>query len=409
MKKIALHIDESNKVVLLEYKDVEERKKNRFLYGEECYKYIKKLSKNKIVDFYENPNGKDIILEYDKYIIELNDYSKLLRRRALIPILDNIRIYNEKMELPKARRKKVTRKNKYTKCKFLATGLAFLILTGCVVCKFHKIKKDNTIIIKDVITDNLEEDFITSSELFDKEVVTTVSNDAVKFSNNIVKVSNNEKMPVVSICYEDRSDTSKANLTRSNYSGLINKYSKMYGLDEKLVTAIATQERGVHSDVMDAGGATGLMQVQNSVWRGNRISAYNFLNENIDSMIVDEKSLSDVEYNIKVGCMIFQNNLKMMNYNTLAAIQCYNMGYGNMKKILTAYSIDCGKNIDQILNDVNDTEWMKYRNIIKVGDQHYIENVLSWAGDKLEFNNKNTDGREIVFNVESINEIKVMH
>ena len=107
-----------------------------------------------------------------------------------------------------------------------------------------------------------------------------------------------------------------------------------------------------------------------------KLSAYNFETNTRENIIVNEKSLSNVDYSVKVGCMILQTVFKYMNYNTLAAVQCYNMGYGNMHKIFNAYSCDSGKSVDEILNDVTDTNWMNYRYIIKKGDQEYIENVF---------------------------------
>lgn len=209
--------------------------------------------------------------------------------------------------------------------------------------------------------------------------------------------------------YEDRSNSEKANITKEYYNNLINKYSEIYGLDVNLVRAIATQERGVHSGVKDPGGATGLMQIQNSVWANENLSAYNFLDKKTETITVNETSLSSVDYNIKVGCMILQTVLKYMKYNTLAAVQCYNMGYGNLGKILAAYSHECGKSVEQILNDFTDTNWLDYRCLIKEGDQKYIENVFSWLGDDIELVNKRNDGSEVCFNISSLKQGKSIH
>lgn len=396
MKKIAIHIDENDRLLLLQYKNVDESKKSSFLRGSECYDYLKKLGQNQIVDVYEHPNGKDITLEYGKYIIELNDYMNLLCKKGMGPILNNIRVYNEKIELKNKKRKKVVRKNKYTKSKIIAGGLSLIILSGCVMGMFNKSSKRTDIEINNVMVDELEEDFITSFS-----VNTT---DAV-----VLPLSTKENIPTVSIDYKDRSETSKAYTTKAYYSELINKYSKMYGLDSKLVTAIATQERGIHSGVKDVGGATGLMQVQNAIWKGEKLSAYNFETKSRETIIVNEKSLSDVHYNVKVGCMILQTVFKYMNYNTLAAVQCYNMGHGHMDKILNAYSLESGKSIEEILNDVTDTKWMDYRHLVKRGDQEYIEEVFSWLGNDIELTTKRDDGTEVNFNINTLNQGKSIH
>lgn len=401
LKKIVIHLDDNGQIMLLEYKDIDEKKRNSFLYGDECYNYLKKLSKNKIVDIYEDPRGQFIELEYDKYVIELNNHLKLLRKKAMAPILNNIRIYEEGCVIKRSKKKKVTRKNKYTKSRIIAGGLTLLVLSGCVMGMFGKSKTKIIHNESTAIVENLEEDFVTTL-------------DTEKSGINIITLSNkintlDQEVPCVELEYSNRSDTPKAIKTKAYYGDLINKYSKMYGLDPKLVTAIATQERGIHSGVKDEGGATGLMQVQNEIWVGKNLSAYNFETNTRENIIVNEKSLSNVDYSVKVGCMILQTVFKYMNYNTLAAVQCYNMGYGNMHKIFNAYSCDSGKSVDEILNDVTDTNWMNYRYIIKKGDQEYIENVFSWLGDDIKLQNKNENGKEICFNVNTFDQVKTIH
>lgn len=97
--------------------------------------------------------------------------------------------------------------------------------------------------------------------------------------------------------------------------------------------------------------------------------------------------------------MVLQNTMEYMDYNTIAAVQCYNMGYGNMQKILTAYSLDCGKPIHEILSDSTDRGWLDYRDIIKMGDQKYIEHVFSWMGDNVGIKTTKNDGTVINLNV----------
>ena len=125
--------------------------------------------------------------------------------------------------------------------------------------------------------------------------------------------------------------------------------------------AIATQERGIHSDRVDDGGAIGLMQIQVSVWAHETLKAYNNELGRKEEIYVTLDNLRDVSFNIKVACAIFQNCLKKMDGNYLAAIQCYNMGEGTMGKILRTYCNNNGKSMDEVLKNENDLGWMKYR------------------------------------------------
>ena len=139
------------------------------------------------------------------------------------------------------------------------------------------------------------------------------------------------------------------------------------------------------------------MQIQNSVWVGESIRAFNFDTNSWETVNISVQDLSDLHFNIRMGCMVLQNNLRSMDYNILAAIQCYNMGSGSMKKILNAYGSTTNKTREQILNNHDDIGWMDYRDIVvngkKIeGDPIYIENVLSYYGVVCDFSVKKPDG-----------------
>ena len=67
--------------------------------------------------------------------------------------------------------------------------------------------------------------------------------------------------------YESRAYTDRNLLVRNNEDTMaaIKKYANKYMIDENLVMAIASQERGTHSQTMDDGGGLGIMQVQVAV------------------------------------------------------------------------------------------------------------------------------------------------
>lgn len=291
-------------------------------------------------------------------------------------LLANIKNYYEKEKLEKTKKKKVTRKNKYSGKRVAAGVIAILVIEGCAYGMF---KGDTS--ASEITTDEVVETFDLG---VDYDVPIKIEYEEEINTPKVEIEIPDEDVKMVSLDYEDRSSTPKANTARENYVYLIDKYSGMYGLDSKLVLGIATQERGIHSSNMDAGGATGLMQIQNSVWIGEEVTAYNFELGKNETIKVDSNNIKQLETNIKIGCMILQNCFRYMKYNPLASIQCYNMGYGNMKKILNSYSSDSTKSVDEILSDIYDTGWIDYRNLIKVGDQNYIENVLSWIGPNVE-------------------------
>ena len=97
--------------------------------------------------------------------------------------------------------------------------------------------------------------------------------------------------------------------------------------------------------------------------------------------------------------MIFQDTLRQMNDNYLLAIQCYNMGYGNIMRILSCYANDSGKAVKDILNNPSDIGWMDYRDVCKDGDQFYVEHVLSYVGQEFESKTKTYNQKEVSLNI----------
>lgn len=171
------------------------------------------------------------------------------------------------------------------------------------------------------------------------------------------------------------SSSEKLKYVNENYFDIIEKYCSMYNLDSNLIAAIATQERGSHSDKVDDGGAIGLMQIQVSVWNDKDINVYNYETNSEEKIHITLDKLKDVDFNIKVGCAIFQNYLNQMNGNVIAAIQSYNMGPGSVKKIISTYASATGKTYDEVLNNFEDIKWLDYRNSSYPGDPDYVENV----------------------------------
>lgn len=191
-------------------------------------------------------------------------------------------------------------------------------------------------------------------------------------NNNVLKAG-----VISNLQIEDETESEKANKTKELYYDIIEKYANMYGVSPSVILAIATQERGVHSDTIDQGGAIGLMQVQASVWDGKDLEVYNYDTNSEEKIHITLDNLRDVSFNIKVGCAIFQNYLKQMKNNYPLAIQSYNMGPSSVNKILNAYCLSCGKTYDEVINS-DDLGWLSFRNSSYPGDSFYLEHVLRY-------------------------------
>lgn len=382
MNRIEIYLDNYDRLSVSFFQNINSEYESFMLHGMETYNYIKELSSSKILNVYRQNYSQDITLEYKNYIINLNGFNELLKKRGMGPIVKNLKEYEELKKIIKIQGKKVTRKNKYSNKRIIAGGLAFLVFS---IGAYNVAKKNN-----DYSENNSKEySVVTLGEMPSQSEVNTIAEE----------VEEKEELKCIPIEYEDRSEQEKLCMTKEYYGDILEKYASQYGLDSNLVLAIATQERGIHSKDRDLGGATGLMQIQNAVWNGETIYAYNFQTQQKEKIYITKEKIKDLDTNIKIGCMYLQNCMQYMKYNTVAAVQCYNMGYGNMKKILTAYSNECGKSINEILEDEYDVGWLGYRDIINKGDTNYVEHVFSWIGNNIKITNLKDDGALITSSI----------
>ena len=311
MRKIWLYVDDKNQLRLNIYDKKDEDKIEREFRGRDCYKYIEKLCNGKLKNRIDI-NSNDTQLIYNNHYIDIFGLEEVLNKYGTKPILEDIQIYECLKNANKIKKKKVQRKNKYVGVKIATAGLVLAVLSGIVMGNVgnKKYKAEESKIKIENEVDDLIDDLVYDEEETKEEII------------NLVKEETNDKV-VVKLNYNDESDEKKAYIAKSYYGETITKYAEQYGVDPIVMIAIATQERGIHSDKKDIGGATGLMQIQNGSWVGKPLTAFNYNTNQKETIIVDEDSLSDVYYNIKVGCMIFQNNMKEMKNNVIAAtIMC---------------------------------------------------------------------------------------
>lgn len=389
MERIEIFKLNDGKLCVEIYHNMNDENSQKLLKGEAATQFIYDLKREKIFDILENEQDKEVVLVYKNKIIRLNEYEEIMYKKGMRILKDNMKKFKETDALSKTKKKKIVRENKHVGKAIIATS----IVTGIILSA-------SLVGVKDAKLSN-------SSDVYETEPTSIVQlieeNIAVPYQEAMfpyVELEQEENIEnSVFIDYEDRSETDKAYFTKNNYWDLIEKYSKMYGLDPNLVLAIATQERGSHSSVMDEGGATGLMQVQNEIWENQEKISYNFDIQDYETYYITPERIQDLEQNIRIGCAIFQECLQVMDYNIPAAIQCYNMGQGTMYGILNEYSMDTGKSVEEILNNPSDIGWLGYRDVIPYGDPIYLENVLSWMGDSSNITVLKNNGEEVFLSV----------
>lgn len=395
MKRIELYIDENDIISLDEYESLSSLDERISLKGAEAYRYLKEISSSSIRNVHELPNDEDVVLIHKDFILDIKNYELVFRKYKLSLLLNNIKKFYEHKELKKSKGRKVKRLNKHTNKKMAFAGLSLAIVSSCFLVGMTLIEASDVKTNSPSYSISISSaEFASGVESTNIDVIDAVNQISIPKDNDEILSFEEDSIPIF-IDYGDNSQTEKAFKTQEYYGDIIKKYSDIYGLDYRLVTAIATQERGIHSEVMDSGGAIGLMQVQKSVWSNQKLTAYNFQTKENETIVVDPQKLSNLDYNIKVGCMIFQTVMRYFDYNILASIQGYNMGVGSVKKILNKYSLEVNKSIDEILQNQEDSEWLKYRNMISAGDKKYIEHVLSWMGPNIYIENIKKDGETV--------------
>lgn len=105
---------------------------------------------------------------------------------------------------------------------------------------------------------------------------------------------------------------------KREYSEYVEKYAKLYNIDEKLIYAIIKNESNFNSNAVSSVGAVGLMQIMES-------TAEDVAKE----LDLKEYNLYSPDDNIKIGTKYFSYLLEKYGETSLA-IAAYNAGFGNV-------------------------------------------------------------------------------
>ena len=178
--------------------------------------------------------------------------------------------------------------------------------------------------------------------------------------------------------YESRAYTDRNLLVRNIEDAMaaIKKYANKYMIDENLVMAIASQERGTHSQTMDDGGGLGIMQVQVAVHPdGSAFSTVINDNGNIkkSQFVYHHNEYITLDGNIEAGCALLQYYLNYFNGNMAMAVYAYNSGQGPVNNAIVAYASETGLSYESIMANKSDLDWTKY-----LDREYYLPAVLSW-------------------------------
>lgn len=229
----------------------------------------------------------------------------------------------------------------------------------------------------------------------DVDVITYDDGDIYDYKE---EVENDTNSNYLEFNYYSDSDKKISNNDIENtlrYKDIFDKYGHEFGIDSNLLIALATNESsGIHDIDYDEPDI-GIMQIEWSVWLNKKVKAYNYEKNEFDSLIITNDVIESLEGNIKAGTMILQENInktvrygyddKLINASDILpySLQRYNMGVGNMQKLLRMGG-----------------DWKDNRNEITAGDSKYFEHVLAYLklldnGEDIKINSFDEDTKEI--------------
>lgn len=290
---------------------------------------------------------------------------------------------------------KIKRSNNNIGKKIAAISLATtMALTGTIIAKTNQKKNNDSEVVKGqyIVTDyennnSNYSDYLESIKYEEKEQ--NSNNTSVTPKNEI---SNMIEKKEFHFSYEDR--TSSENIDNVNqYDDIFEKYANMYGLDSKLLKAIACQESGGnHYENLGNGPAEGIMQIEKSVHIGETITAYNFETKQNDYFEITEDNIQDIDFNIRIAAMDLRNAIEAFNYNIPQGTQAYNFGIGGMNQVLANCCRNIGEKQSNLENDPTNNSWLNYTESIGIGDSEYIAHVFSYLKDNTTLSIKDRDG-----------------
>lgn len=411
MDKIVVCCDR-NRLTTKYYNNYSDSSYSNIFFGDEAKKFLDEVERRNASDARISKDGKVIRIVYPDRVIFIKDYKQVFE---IVDARKKVDKYNasraSKYMNGSRKAKRVSKTGAITK------GLMVLLIMVSVLSVSHKIKdfddpftpSANATWMSDVSQESIEKylneeqpDIEEKDPGYDKLLMDTQMislNDIEEAEKK--ELTNGELLAQLveekdtiyqnfNIDFNDRTSAEKAVSAKSNYYSLVSKYAKTYGIDKDLMMAIGTQEKGVHSTEIDPGGGVGLMQMQYQVWVNQDVKAYNFDTNSWESFHVTDSNIRELDTNIKIACMYFQNCLVNMDYNVPAALCAYNWGMTSTKNKLSEFSQDRGLSLNEVL-EANDTSWINLFNVNGDTSLAYPKMVLSYYDSSKPIENEKID------------------
>ena len=281
-------------------------------------------------------------------------------------------------KLAKYRQEQARKKQKYNRIKGVIAGGTALVIMGIGIVKYfpsmfniYEAKQDNN-------------DYSDSNKVTQSTTAKVSATESQTASTSEVKYRSKKTYKITKKSIEKKEevklkiDKRVAQFLDGYVGQLVKYYSDCYGVDASIIAAICMTESSLEHESCCPGGiyyngyGVGICQIE-SPDGTDTVTAYNYETGEYDSIVITMDNACDIEMNIKIACMQFQNSLEECEGNILLAIQAHNFGKDMVNLILrTNYD-----NPEKIKRDYTNISWIECMKDAHYNPQKYVSD---WEG-----------------------------
>ena len=295
--------------------------------------------------------------------------------------VNNYKLYSEPKSFNKIRGVRKKKISLIKRISIAAIAGVITVVGGSIISSFGGKANSKSLVDEEgdnLVVEKIENDDITSKSKLESDISLPVID-----HNNYYYVG-----------YDQDIDEVREFLDTTEAGFYIKKYSEIYGIDPHIMAAICKIESLTlnHDDCIPGGrfytgygvGITELdFDKEYAEEHEVYVEAINYSTGEVDRVRLNMENAVNLETNIQISAMLFQNNINAMNGNILLAIQCHNFGEPMVRHVLKVNGLyDC-------IGDFSDLRWLDAMLDAHLHPYNYLSND-EWDYEKLgEYGGKN--------------------
>lgn len=181
------------------------------------------------------------------------------------------------------------------------------------------------------------------------EIVTTANIDYYK------PYASPENTSSIQYTYAREADQAIYEECNNMYYRTFKKYADLYGLDERIVAAIATTSGGIHYEDINDMGRVGIMNLNYALLVNDSVAAYNYQTGEYELYPVTYENIQKLDTNVKIGCMYYQSLYRRYNGNHILALEAYFYGYEYVDGLLNSKAKEAGLDVATYISELDNS------------------------------------------------------